>query len=261
MMLRQNAGTLGRVLLFWIATMAILAMGSGVGHLAGNAAFVIGSFAVPVTFALTLLFVKWEGKMLSDFGLSISPRSWLRFGAGLSLGFVLIAAQTAIMWLAGGVRWVAISPPQPPLLPVLGYLLLATREELAFRGYPFRLLVFKFNPWVAQAIIAILFVVEHILGGATLINALVGAGIGSLVFGMAALVSRGLALPIGLHAAWNIGDWARGGKGSSGLWRIVVDPTAAGYADKIAIGSYAAVMLSALVGLWLFGRKSGAPSN
>jgi len=33
---------------------------------------------------------------------------------------------------------------------------------------------------------------------------------------MAALATKGLALPIGLHAAWNIGDWARGGKGTGG---------------------------------------------
>jgi membrane protease YdiL (CAAX protease family) len=40
---------------------------------------------------------------------------------------------------------------------------------------------------------------------------------------MAAIASRGLAVPIGLHAAWNIGDWTIGGKGSVGLWKTVME--------------------------------------
>jgi hypothetical protein len=95
-----------------------------------------------------------------------------------------------------------------------------------------------------------MFIVEHKLGGATWENAILGSGLGSLVFGMAALVTRGLALPIGIHAAWNIGDWARGGKGSGGLWRMVVEPDASALADKVAMGSYVAVMLCALASLW-----------
>jgi membrane protease YdiL (CAAX protease family) len=147
------------------------------------------------------------------------------------------------------------------LLPVLGYLLLATREELAFRGYPLRKLSTDINPWVAQTIVAALFVLEHRLGGSSWENALLGSGMGSLVFGMAAIATKGLALPIGLHAAWNIGDWARGGKGAGGLWRQIVDPVSALQVERLTMTAYVAVMLVALVGLWMWHRVAGEPGN
>jgi membrane protease YdiL (CAAX protease family) len=40
---------------------------------------------------------------------------------------------------------------------------------------------------------------------------------------MAALATRGLALPIGLHAAYNFGHWLIGEKGQPGLWSPVIE--------------------------------------
>jgi hypothetical protein len=255
-MLRQDSMTIGRVLLFWAATMVVLALSSAVAGQAENAAMISGALSVPATFALTLLFIRWEHRKPLEFGFEFTRATWLRFGAGVLLGLLLIAAQTAIMGFAGGVRWVAASPGPARLFPILGYLLLATREELAFRGYPLRLLALELRPWIAQILVAAMFIVEHKLGGATWENAVLGAGIGSLVFGMAALATKGLALPIGLHAAWNVGDWARGGKGNGGLWRTVVEPGSAAYADKVAMGSYVGLMLCALAALYWLQQRS-----
>jgi len=244
-MVRRVALLLGNIVLFWAATMLILAISSAIATHVSNAAFVTGAIAAPATFGLTLLFIRWRHQRLTDFGLAICRGTWLRFCIGLTLGAFLIAAQTGIMWLAGGVRWVATTPTLAMLVPVLGYILLATREELAFRGYPLRILASETKPWVALLIVSALFAIEHKLGGSSWPAALLGPGLGALVFGMAALATRGLALPIGLHAAWNIGDWLRGGKGDGGLWRTVVEPGAAAHADRVAWTSYAVVMLSA----------------
>ena len=255
-MLHQKLLTIGRVLLFWIATMVVLALSSLVAGRSSNAPVISGALTVPATLALTLLFVNWEGGEPIEFGLELTRTSWLRFGAGVVFGLLLVAAQTAIMKFAGGMHWVAASPAPATLLPILGYLLLATREELAFRGYPFRVLGSKFSPWIAQIMVASMFIIEHKLGGANWENAVLGAGLGSLVFGMAALATRGLALPIGIHAAWNIGDWARGGKGNGGLWHPIVEPGSTAYADKVAMGSYVVVMMWALAVLWRVQRRS-----
>jgi membrane protease YdiL (CAAX protease family) len=260
-MLFQKSLVIGRVLLFWAATMIALALTSPVAGRAENSAVISGALTVPVTLALTLLFIRWERGKPIEFGLELTRATWLRFGAGVLFGLLLIAAQTALIELAGGVHWVVASPAPPTLLPILGYLLLATREELAFRLYPLRLLAFEFRPWIAQIVVASMFIIEHKLGGATWENAVLGAGIGSLVFGMAALATKGLALPIGIHAAWNIGDWARGGKGNGGLWHIAVEPGSTAYADKVAIGSYLVVMacaLAALLFLQQWSRKAAA---
>lgn len=251
-MLLQKLLAVGRVLLFWVATMVMLALSSGRAGRGQNAAIISGALTVPLTFGLMLLFIRWEGRKASEFGLRLTRESMMRFGAGLLFGLLLIALQTLIIAFAGGVHWVAVSPASLPLVPIVGFLLLATREELAFRGYPLCVLASEFRPWIAQLGVAAMFIIEHKLGGATWENAILGAGMGSLVFGMAALATKGLALPIGIHASWNIGDWARGGKGDGGLWHTVVEPWSAAYAEKVAMGSYVAVMFGALAALlWL----------
>lgn len=248
--LRRYASVLGRVLLFWLATMALLAIAGPIAGNGSRAALIVGALTVPPTFALTFLFIKWDRKRLSDYCFGLSGGSALRFGDGLLVGLGLIVAQTALMLLLGGFRWTIVSPAPAMVFPVLGYVLLATREELVFRGYLLRKLASDIDPWSAQIVVAVLFVIEHRLGGSSWTNALVGSGMGALVFGMAALASRGLAFPIGLHAAWNIGDWARGTKGGDGLWHIVVEPAATAHAGRIALASYVAVMSLALICLW-----------
>lgn len=247
---------LAPVLLFWVATMALLAVAGPIAGAGSRAALIVGALTVPPTFALTVLFIKWDGKRLGDYCFGLSRRSALRFGGGCVAGFGLVATQTALMLLGGGVHWTTASPSPVMFAPVLGYLLLATREELAFRGYALRKLVSEIDPWSAQILVAVLFVIEHRLGGSTWTNALVGSGMGALVFGLAALASRGLAFPIGLHAAWNIGDWARGTKSGDGLWHMVLQPGLAMHAERVAMASYVAVMSLALVGLWQWYRGS-----
>ena len=43
--------------------------------------------------------------------------------------------------------------------------------------------------------------------------------VGSLLWGVALLITRGFAILIGMHAAWNFGDWMRssGGKAEGGI--------------------------------------------
>lgn len=234
-----------KVLLFWIATMALLAVASGK---ASTSIILIGAITAPARFALTLLFIKWERASLSDFGIVLSWGSARRFGFGMLIGFGLIAAHTMLLALAGGIHW-ASAPERLARIPcaIIGYLLLAAREELAFHGYPLRELVPEIKPWGALIFVSVLFAIEHRVGGASWVNALMGSTTGSLVFGMAAVVTRGLALPIGLHAAWNIGDWLRGGKDDTAPWRMIVDPASTSHAAVWAMTSYVLVMALALI--------------
>lgn len=241
---------------FWLATMAVLALSASFGGSGNRATLIVGALAAPATFVLAVLFIRWEGHSLRDYFFEVNRSTWLRFSGGLLLGFSLVVAQTALMFSGGGIGWTVASPTLTMLVPVAGYLLLATREELAFRGYPLRKLASEIDPWSAQIFVAILFVTEHRLGGSTWIDALIGSGIGALVFGMAALATRGLAFPIGLHAAWNIGDWARGTKSPDGLWQVRLQPGLADHVERVAILSYVGVMSIAFAGLWLWYRKS-----
>jgi CAAX protease family protein len=141
---------------------------------------------------------------------------------------------------------------------LMAYLALSIREELGFRGYPLRRLDRVFGLWAAQLFVAIVFAAEHRLGGLPWSQALLGPGAGSLLFGMIAIATRGLAVGIGVHAAWNFGQWALGLKGQPGLWQGVVKD---GVQESARTGtiSYLAVIGAATLAFWFWHRKSGHP--
>jgi uncharacterized protein len=251
---------LGRVLLFFIACAALLATIAPIERqipLLPPGLFTAAAASL-ATLVLTAAFVRWEGLRLEDVGAAISRKSPLRFGIGFLLGFLLVAAHVSIEAFAGHVRWVRSEGVGLPEIAtsMIVYVLLSCREELAFRGYPLRRLYSLFGLVSAQLIVALVFAVEHVAGGSTWENALFGAGVGSLLFGMAAIATRGLALPIGLHSAWNLGDWMHGGKDMSGLWRPVIVEGFQSRADRAGMIGYVVVMLAATLGFWCWHRKA-----
>jgi membrane protease YdiL (CAAX protease family) len=224
----------------------------------------IGTGASLGAFGLTVLFVRWEGLRLDEVGASPDRRSLLRFAIGFLIGLILVALNSAVLWGVGDVRWVRT--PQigfsEAIVTLVAFLSLSVREELAFHGYPLQRLKPVFGLWGAQSIVAFIFALEHVVGGSTWGLALLGAGVGSLLFGMAAIATRGLALPIGLHAAWNTGDWMRGGKGSVGFWKPVVEDAFKERAALIGIASYVLVTCLATLAFWWWNRsidRSHAP--
>jgi hypothetical protein len=67
---------------------------------------------------------------------------------------------------------------------------------------------------------------------------------------MAALATRGLAMPIGLHSAWNFGQWVLGGKEMPGLWRTVIPQEIQAHLDRVGMISYVIVMALATLAFW-----------
>lgn len=165
----------------------------------------------------------------------------------------MIAIQCMIVFASGHVRWAPASAIKltPVILALVAYLLLASREELSFHGYPLRRLERFWGIWPAQVVVAIAFVLEHRAGGFNWMNALLGASIGSLLFGMASIATRGLAVPIGLHAAWNFGQWVIGFKELPGLWRPIIED---GYAAHVNHALFAGYWIVFVAGIALFWR-------
>jgi membrane protease YdiL (CAAX protease family) len=248
--------SIARVLLFLIACAVVLAFTAPVaGRLSGHQSeLFLGTFTSVATFVLTAIFVRWEGLRLADAGARLNAGSLGRLALGFLIGSLIIAAWAVISLAAGQVHWVRANDADPRSIAIalLAYLSLACREELAFRGYPLRVLDRRFGLWIAQLFIAVMFALEHKLAGATWLDAFLGAGVGSLLFGMAAIATRGLAIPIGIHTAWNLGHWALGMKGSPGVWRAVVDEQHRRGAGFAAMFIYDAIMLSAAVAFWLW---------
>jgi uncharacterized protein len=250
---------LGRVMLFILSCAFLLAATSPITQripgLWGNLA--LGSVASLGAFALTVVFVRWDGISLKSVGAALAHGSWLRLASGFLVGLVLVSIYTLISAIAGHVRWTR-APGNgfaTAMMSLLTFLAISCREELAFRGYPLLRLNKSFGVWRAQIIVALVFAAEHMAGGWPLSRALLGAGVGSLMFGMAAIATRGLAVPIGLHTAWNFGDWILGGKGSPGLWRVVVEEGYQQRAQLIGTMGYLTVMTLATFTLWIWYRS------
>jgi uncharacterized protein len=132
------------------------------------------------------------------------------------------------------------------------FLAIACTEELGFRGYPLRTLHPVLGLWPAQAVVALAFGLTHVVYGWSLADVVMGVLPGALLFGLAAVASRGLALPIGLHAAWNLASWSIGVRGP---WTMVVR---AGERDRLLLAgriSATAVVLTAAVVAWWWYRE------
>jgi membrane protease YdiL (CAAX protease family) len=218
--------TLGRVLLFCLSCAILLAASSGFtkGLQTIWAQVISVAIAGVGAFLLTIIFVRWERLTLRDIGVLPGRQTILHLFTGLFIGLILAILQPLIVLIVGHVSLVR-SPVSglTIIINLLLYVAVACREEIAFRGYPLRRLNMAMGFWAAMLIVAAVFIIEHIVGGAGWLQAVLGPGTGALLFGLAALKTKGIALPVGLHAAWNFGQWALGFKNEAGIYKVVIE--------------------------------------
>lgn len=257
--------TLRYVLAFWSGYALLLAASGMVsGMLPGHLRQLLHAWQLTVygpvislgALALTLLLVRRERIRLEDVGVALERRSPVRFILGFLIGLSLVALNVAMVCATTALRWVWAPEASSMVMAMtlLGFLTASCGEELGFRGYPLRRLDRIFGLWVAQAIVAMAFAGYHMWVGWPWLSALIGTGAGSLLFGMAAIASRGLALPIGLHAAWNFGEWTLGARGSPGLWKRF--PEGQGSSGLSLMVSYMVVAALGILAFWLWHRKN-----
>jgi membrane protease YdiL (CAAX protease family) len=185
-----------RPLLFVVLCAVAFAVGAAVPP---RTPLTIAAISTAMSLLLTWLFVRWDAIKAEDVGVRFTARSLPRFGAGVAIGLFLVTTWAAVIGALHVPR--TVSP-----LWMITYILLAAREEVSFHGYPLRRLCDRIGYWPAQLTIAILFALEHKIAGWTWLAAFAGAAFGSLMFGAVAIATRGLAVPIGMHAAWNFGQ-------------------------------------------------------
>ena len=252
----SKAVTALRALLFLIACPVILIFTGPLTRMVSPEAgpLLVGSIAGALTFALTLLFVRWDGLRLRDVGAAFTARTAPRLAFGCVVGIALVALQDLVIYSGGHAHWVrdASRPFSLGLLALAGYAALALREELAFRGYPLRRLESTWGMWPALILMTAAFTFEHAAGGWTWSRALLGPPVGALLFGIAALRTRGLAVPLGIHAAFNFAQWFMGQKETAGPFKLLVDPGFSDRADMLGYAAYLTATLIAAAAFWLW---------
>jgi membrane protease YdiL (CAAX protease family) len=146
------------------------------------------------------------------------PRDLL---VGAALGALLMLVPAALLHVSGYVAFQVNAPALPGLLPVIGVLAAAAvAEEVLFRGFLFQRFIDGLGVWPAQLVIAALFTLTHsdALKEIGAQGFLAGANIflASIMFGLAFVRTRSLALPLGLHFAANVVQGPLLGFGVSG---------------------------------------------
>jgi len=187
--------------------------------------FGLGIFGTLFTILLTYISLKIDKKKFRDIGLEWEGMSIPKFLAGLSLGFIVYALIIAAIVLFTS-QTVALveSPNLWSAIIISSFALLpqALMEEIAFRGYPLKLIQESYGVRFSIYMGALAFAMYHFIPGGNLIGSLLGTGVWGLVYGFLAIRSGGIAVPLGLHFSLNISQAIVGMKEPyTAIWQLV----------------------------------------
>lgn len=172
----------------------------GVGDpAAGEALFTL------IIFGVLLLAAVGAGALWGVTALAPGERPATWAGAGLALGLGGIAAATGYAALAGTLQPATNAGPAATmiLLGIVTVLVQVLAEEAFFRGWLQPVLVRAWGVVPGVLVGAVAFSVLHVAGGAREPLSLINLVLGGVVFGVLALLGRGIAAPLMMHWAWN----------------------------------------------------------
>ncbi|MCP4168183.1 MAG: CPBP family intramembrane metalloprotease [Chloroflexi bacterium] len=174
---------------------------------------------VAIVIAMLVAASVLDRRSFSDFGLHFNRNWWADFGFGLALGAVLMLGIFLIEW---SMDWIDITGyfiaphGQSFATFIIGALLLfifvGIYEELLFRGYVLRNLAEGFNlgfvgpKWallLAWLLTSLLFGLAHANNPNATAISTINIAIAGIFLGIGYVITGELAIPIGLHIAWN----------------------------------------------------------
>jgi membrane protease YdiL (CAAX protease family) len=208
----------------------------------------------------TRVCVRMENRLVNP-GTSLTPGSIPRTLLGLTFAAPLCGISLiSLKWLVPGVEFgFKRTDVGPVFTSALLFLALSAYEEIGFRGYPLVRLLPSFGIWPTLLLIAPVFAFYHAAMGWDPVPAAVGTGVGSLLFGMAAIAARrGLAFPIGVHAGWNFTTWCL--TGGTGPWKMTIPSNLSHRVQTVGMIMYVVCMLFGTILLWLWTKRRASLS-
>lgn len=249
--------------LFWIAYLAIL-FGFGItkGFLPPRFRELWwGVASLLALLALTGVLLRRDGRTAREVGLGWSRMSPPRFIIGLVIGALVYATMLGVISIVVGPLDITRTPAPGATAVVIGVsalLALGAMEEVGFRAYPLWTLASALGTWWSQLIVALAFALVHVAYGWAPSAVVSGVLPSALLFGAAAVATRGLALPLGIHVGMNICLWLMGEKSDPGMWKISVgaqfEAATATYAPMIGL----VVTLAWACAITVWGMRRGA---
>lgn len=215
------------------------------------------------------IFQKNQQPSFSFMGLAWEKKTVIRFISGslIGLSIFLLILLVLLYFSELTIRYDPQSFASDYLFIYLPILPLALMEEIGFRSYPQQKLHQAYGPWVSQWVIAIVFGAYHILNGWSLLSSFAGPFVWAFVFGLAAIWSRGIAVPVGIHFVLNVLQSITGMKGSKGAVWILdyppgTEPVLLERTDQIGLIIQVVVLVVALLATyWYTQRNKAADQN
>jgi len=220
-----------------------------------------GTIGTLAAFLTTVLFLKFDRTRFSDIGLTFQRKTIAKFFTGVvvGIGIMGLLATSIIYFTNVGI----VANPRSNflnfLLMTLPLIPLAFMEELGFRAYPLEKLKDKVGIRLSIIITSILFALYHIANGWTIASSFYGPGVWGLVFGLAAIYSKGIAMPTGIHYAANLTTSAFGGANNTiSIWTVkqsVHNPAKYEGTDWATILPALALLVFAIICIELYMRR------
>jgi len=205
-----------RVLFFVFCVLVIQAVVGGLvgGYMQGVSLwmqFFWSSAVLVLTFlALSWIFVRFvDLRDFSTLGLTLQPGWGRELSIGLAFGTAL---QLVVLAILAATRSVHYSPVggynlhfwKQAAASLLLFAIAATVEELAFRGYALKWLMWSVGAPAAVVISSIVFGVGHLLNpGATFFSTL-NTALAGILLAVPYLRTRSMWMQIGVHWSWNL---------------------------------------------------------
>lgn len=220
-----------------------------------------GIIGILAAFLTTVLFLKFERTQFSGIGLTFERTTIVKFFAGVLAGVVIMGLlATGVMYFTN--VEIKVNPRSNFmnfLLMTLPLIPLALMEELGFRAYPLQILKDKIGIRLSIIITSILFALYHIANGWTIASSFYGPAVWGLVFGLAAIYSKGIAMPTGIHYAANLTTSAFGmANNTVSIWIIKQANTRAtryGGIDWVTIFPALTLLIFAIICMELYMRR------
>lgn len=241
----KNVRVYYKIILFYFGTMVLFAFSNAIRK-AGNFPELFSLILVTLlTVGLVYIFKRWDKITRAQIGLTFKKNDISKFFIGFCIGLVMVGAMTLIIVNFSQIEFKRSTTFQLSqfALYIPLFLFVALREELVFRTYMLWRLKDKVGPALGLLCVTAIFILEHLIGGSTLKNSLIGSGLGALLFGIATLKTGNIALSTGLHFAWNTLHWMLGYKDNTGLFIEIVPKGLEGQGEIVAYTAYAVVML------------------
>ena len=172
-------------------------------------------FALLIAAALYLAGRVLDHRRMSDYGFHFSRKWWIDLGFGMVLGALLLFGVLAVELAVGWVHVTGSFAPAPGqpfvatiLVGVVAVAAVAFGEEAAYRGYPIKNLAegvarARWGMMIAVVIPAVFFGLAHATNENATWLSVFNIVIFGLLFGTGYVLTGELALPIGLHFAWD----------------------------------------------------------